>query len=90
MNNLLATVEQKIFDWVLDGLGPINAWLNSLQRPIWHLAAVGLFAVSAVVVLLIPRSYIYAGAPDTALWRDLRIWTVVSLLPYMAAYYFLP
>lgn len=83
-------LEQPVFDAILAALQPINTWLNNLPPYAWHLAAVGLFVVSALAVLFVPRTFIFAGAPDKAVWRDLRLWTVLSLLPYIAAYYFLP
>jgi hypothetical protein len=35
------------------------------------------------------RSYIYAGAPDQARWRDLRWWIPWLLGPYLFLYLFL-
>lgn len=38
---------------------------------------------------LLPRSYVYRGAPDGALWRDLRWWTLVLVAVHVAVYVWL-
>lgn len=68
---------------------PANSFLDSLPPHAWHLAAVGLFALAGICAFFVPRGYVYGGAPDNARWRDLRIWAMLTLLPYMAIYYFL-
>lgn len=89
VNEWLTKVETPIFEQILDVMRPFNQWMNQLPPIVWKLSAVGLFVVSALAALCIPRSYIFASAPDNQSWRDLRLWTVVALLPYMAIYYFL-
>lgn len=67
-------------------LAPLDAWIDSL--PLWTgtACAVGLFTIVGLWALTLKRSYIYLGAPDQARWRDLRIWTVLILLPYIIIY----
>jgi hypothetical protein len=67
-------------------LAPLDAWLNSLPWWTGRACAVGLFAIVGLWALTLKRSYIYLGAPDKRLWRDLRIWTVLALLPYIIIY----
>ncbi|MDZ7262034.1 MAG: hypothetical protein ONB05_08010 [candidate division KSB1 bacterium] len=33
-----------------------------------------------------PKKYIYAGAPDTKLWRDLRIWATLWMIIQIVLY----
>lgn len=67
-------------------LAPLDAWINSL--PLWtgKACAVGLFVIVGLWALTLKRDYIYLGAPDRARWRDLRVWTVLVLLPYIIVY----
>jgi hypothetical protein len=67
-------------------LVPLDAWIDSL--PLWTgtVCAVGLFVIVGLWALTLRREYIYLGAPDQARWRDLRIWTILVLLPYIIIY----
>ena len=67
-------------------LAPLDEWLTALPPWSWKASTIGLFVLGAVFALLFRRSYIYRGAPDGALWRDLRIWAVVFLVPYVLVY----
>jgi hypothetical protein len=86
LDERLTQIEQAPFEAIRTSLRPINDWLAGLPPWTWHAAAVGLFALSAAAVLLIPRRFIYAGAPDQHAWRDLRWWTILALIPYMIIY----
>jgi len=66
--------------------GPIDAWLASLPQAMARVCAVGLFLLAAGWVWTIKRDFIYLGAPDRSRWRDLRIWAVLALLPYVIIY----
>lgn len=35
------------------------------------------------------RDYVNLDAPSSHLWHDLRVWTVVSMLPHVVVYFFL-
>lgn len=67
-------------------LEPLDAWIDSLPLWVGTACAVGLFVIVGLWALTLKRSYIYLGAPDQARWRDLRIWTVLVLLPYIIVY----
>lgn len=85
----LTNFERTLFAALTDFFRPWNTWLDSLPPLVWHLAAVGLFVSTALVVALIPKWYILGGAPDRAGWRDLRWWAAVALAPYAVIYFFL-
>jgi len=44
-----------------------------------RLCFVAFFAAVALFALLQSRDYVYAGAPDRARWRDLRLWALAIL-----------
>jgi hypothetical protein len=69
-------------------LAPLDAWIDSL--PLWTgtACALSLFIIVGLWACTLKRDYIYLGAPDRAAWRDLRIWTVLALLPYIIVYLF--
>ena len=46
------------------------------------------FALLAVGVFLLPRGYIYLGAPDQARWRDLRLWALVLVILHACVYWY--
>ncbi|MCZ6792339.1 MAG: hypothetical protein O7J95_01850 [Planctomycetota bacterium] len=37
-------------------------------------------------VYLLPRIYIFRGAPSTRRWRDLRLWALVLVVIHVAIY----
>jgi len=54
------------------------AWANYISM--------GGFFLLGVIVWLIPRRLIYAGAPDGAIWRDIRIWATVLIAMQVILY----
>lgn len=71
-----------------DLLAPLDRFLSGLSPSAGRVCAVTLFVVAAVWAMRLKKEYVYLGAPDRAAWRDLRIWTVVFLLPYIVVYSF--
>ncbi len=65
---------------------PIDQWLGSLPMSVAMVCAIGLFVVAGVWVWTLRREFIFRGAPDQQCWRDLRIWSMIVLLPYIAIY----
>ena len=47
----------------------------------------GFFGLLLVGVFLLPRSYIYRGAPSQARWRDLRLWALALVLLHAYVYW---
>ena len=64
----------------------MNDWLSRIPLYWAVVVAVALFAGIAVWAWFRPASYIYAGAPDRARWRDLRIWATVLMLIQIVLY----
>ena len=61
-------------------------WLEGIPL-VWAKVIGMLFFVSVIVwAVLRPRAYIFRGAPDKKVWRDLRIWAVVVLVVQIILY----
>jgi len=69
--------------------GPVDAWLGSLPMSVAVACTMGLYVVAMVWVWVLRREFVFRGAPDQRWWRDLRIWSTVVLLPYIAVYIWL-
>ncbi|HPA72436.1 MAG TPA: hypothetical protein PKY31_09210 [Spirochaetota bacterium] len=54
-------------------------WIHTL--PVWCAKAGAVLIFGGVIFFTwtLPRDFLYLGAPDTARWRDLRIWATVLL-----------
>lgn len=48
----------------------------------------GFFTLIGLAALLVPRDYIYRGAPDRRLWRDLRWWAAGLVAVHIAVYWY--
>ncbi len=70
-------------------LAPLDSFLGGLPLEVGRWCAAVLLVAAALGVFLLKRDYVYLGAPDKAAWRDLRFWTLLALLPYVAIYLFL-
>jgi len=47
----------------------------------------GFFVLLLVAVFLLPRDYVFRGAPDRRAWRDLRFWALLVVLIHVWAYW---
>ena len=65
---------------------PINDLFVPIPGPVWKVCAVGLFAAAMLWVLLLRKEYVNLDAPRKSLWCDLRLWTVLSMLPHVVIY----
>lgn len=61
-------------------------WLANL--PLYWAKIIGTVFFVCVIVwaLTRPKDYIFRGAPDRRMWRDLRLWAVVILLVQIIVY----
>lgn len=63
-------------------------WIHSM--PVWS-AKIGAVMIFGGVILFtwtLPKQFIYLGAPNGALWRDLRLWATV-LVAFQIVIYFI-
>lgn len=68
---------------------PLDAWIAGLPAWASRGCAVGLFALAALGTLAVPRRFVYRDCPDQSPWRDLRLWGLLVLTPYVLIYLFL-
>lgn len=85
---------EKFSEWIRGTLGPplkslhqpIDDWLGSLPMSVALACAIGLFVVAGIWVWTLRTEFIFRGAPDHKWWRDLRLWSMFVLLPYITVY----
>jgi hypothetical protein len=67
---------------------PVNDLLATLTLPIiWRIAAVGLFVLPMFWVYFgLRKEYVNLEAPGPGVLYDLRLWTVLSMLPHVVFY----
>ena len=65
---------------------PIDIWLGSLPMSVAMGCAIGLFVIAGLWVWTLRRDFIFRGAPGQEWWRDLRLWSMLVLLPYITVY----
>jgi len=68
-------------------LSPLDQALDRIPMAGAQACAIGLFVVAGIWVWMLPRKFVFLGAPDQSRWRDLRIWSTLVLLPYVVIYY---
>ncbi|MBD3289048.1 hypothetical protein GF337_09610 [candidate division KSB1 bacterium] len=61
-------------------------WLKNLSLVWPKVIAVLIFSGGVLWTWLRPKSFIYEDAPDTKLWRDLRIWISIVMISQIAIY----
>lgn len=68
---------------------PINEFLNGYYEPYATIAAIGFFVgTMAWVCFILKESYVNEGRPFKGWWTDLRLWTIVSMLPHVFVYFY--
>ncbi len=68
---------------------PLDTWLDSLPMWVAHVCALALFVIAGLWVLTLSRDFVYLGAPSKSRWRDLRLWSLALLFPYITVYWWL-
>ena len=67
-------------------LGPLDTLLGSIPLGAARWVIVGYFSAVALASLLLPREFVFRGAPDQRWYRDLRWWGIAITLPYVLIY----
>lgn len=66
---------------------PINEMLNKFYQPYATIAAIGFFLGTMLwVCFILKESYVNEGRPLKRWYTDLRLWTVISMLPHVVVY----
>jgi len=68
---------------------PINAFLSEYYQPYATIAAIGFFVGTMLwVCFILKESYVNEGRPYKGWWADLRLWTIISMLPHVFMYFY--
>ncbi len=69
--------------------GPINDVLSPIYQPWATIVAIGFFVGTMLwVCFVLKESYVNLGRPAKTWWTDLRLWTVISMLPHVFVYFY--
>jgi hypothetical protein len=66
--------------------GGFDAMLGAVPLAAARWVTVGYFLFVAAASLLLPREFVFRGAPDQRWYRDLRWWALAATLPYVLIY----
>ena len=84
-------------EWVTNVFGPIlkpvfhsiDSLFDDIYMPWARLSADALFVGAIIWVFTLKKEYVNLDAPSNRWYADLRIWTIVCLLPHIFVYLFL-
>jgi hypothetical protein len=62
-------------------------WLKDVSPAAAKGVFLGLFVFSGLLVLLIPRAYIYEGVENPRWWHNLKLWALGVLAIIFTIYY---
>lgn len=66
---------------------PINTLMENTYMPWARIFAVGMFVAAILWVwLVLKKDYVNLGREEPAWWTDLRVWTIISMLPHIFVY----
>lgn len=65
---------------------PLDSVLVNIYMPWAKIAALGMFIGTMIWVYSLKKEYVNIDAPNRNWWNDLRLWTVVSMLPHVIVY----
>ena len=69
--------------------GPINGMLSMGYPGFARFVALAFFIGTMIWVYTgLKKEYVNLEAPNKHFWCDLRLWTVVSMLPHLVVYFF--
>ncbi len=69
--------------------GYVNTFLDSFYMPTARIVAVGFFILTMIWVYFgLKKTYVNLEAPSKRFWCDLRLWTVISMLPHIIVYFY--
>lgn len=68
---------------------PINVFLGWMNMIMARVVTLALFVGTMIWVWSLHKEYVNLDAPSKAWYCDLRVWTVISMLPHIVVYMFL-
>jgi hypothetical protein len=68
--------------------GPIDAVLAMAYMPYARIVALAFFIGTMIWVYVgLKKEYVNIERPNKHFWTDLRLWTVISMLPHLVVYF---
>jgi len=84
-----AFCEKVFYPVLIKFFGPINSLLSKIEQPWFTIAAVAFFVGTMLWVwFYLGDGYVNLGRREKSVWTDLRIWTVISMLPHVFVYFY--
>ena len=68
--------------------GPMNSVFEAIPFAAARPLVVGFLVVAALVPLLVSKDFVFRGCTDRRRSRDLRLWAVAAMIPYVLIYLF--
>ena len=65
---------------------PLDRALGSIPFAAARWIVVAFLVLAALLPLALSKDFIYLGSPDRARVRDLRLWALVIMVPYILIY----
>jgi hypothetical protein len=62
-------------------------WLKGVSPAAAKMIFLGLFLVSGLLVMMIPKEYIYEGVTSPRWWHNLKLWALGVLAIIFTIYY---
>ncbi len=96
MGEWYANISERFHNAINDTFGPllrpmsqqVDALVGDIYMPWARICAVGLFAIAAIWVFSLRPEYVNLDAPRKAWYTDLRLWTLLAMLPHIVVYLF--
>ena len=69
--------------------GPVDSFLSMGYMPYARIVALAFFIGTMIWVFVgLKKDYVNVQAPSQKIWADLRVWTVISMLPHLVVYFY--
>jgi hypothetical protein len=85
MNDWISSTFSKPLSYIFS---PIDGFLTPIDVSVSKFFAVGLFlATICWVMFILKKEYVNLDQPKKGIFYDLRLWTLVSMVPHMLIYW---
>ncbi|HNR32605.1 MAG TPA: hypothetical protein PKI11_17075 [Candidatus Hydrogenedentes bacterium] len=90
MESFLTAFCEKMFFPILHPIfAPTNTFLSKFYQPYATICAIGFFIGAMIWVgVVLHEPYVNRGRAVRSIWTDLRLWTVLSMLPHVFVYFY--
>ena len=82
INNTFGPLFHTVFE-------PINLAIMDVYMPWARILAIGFFVGTMIWAFMLRKEYLQIDAPSKSIVADLRVWTVISMLPHVVIYFLL-